>query len=90
MTGSHGPEHVNATPRTEELLQLAAKRFLASARSEDLGKLRDHPEDYVSAISEYFRLRPYRSWFNKREWLLEGLGVSYYGTDVGTALHTDM
>ncbi|MCY4227702.1 MAG: hypothetical protein OXF20_08435 [Gammaproteobacteria bacterium] len=47
---------------------------------------------YLEAMSRYFCIAPYRSWFNSFEPLLNGMGSSYYH-DQGfesVALHTDI
>jgi hypothetical protein len=46
--------------------------------------------DYISALSAYFTVSPYRSWFDFYEHALNGLGASYYGAADATALHTDI
>ncbi|MFI4977374.1 MAG: hypothetical protein ACHQC8_01655 [Solirubrobacterales bacterium] len=46
---------------------------------------------YLRTLNEYFRLNPYRQWFDPSfEPLLSGLGASYYGGGDSTALHTDL
>lgn len=45
---------------------------------------------YISALTEYFRVAPYRSWFGWFEELLIGMGASYYPGQDNTALHTDL
>ncbi len=46
---------------------------------------------YLDALGRYFSEAPYRRWFDGSfEPLLEGLGCSYYGGELGTALHTDI
>jgi len=46
--------------------------------------------DYISALNAYFRAIPYRDWFDFFEQGLNGLGASYYGNAIATALHTDI
>ncbi len=46
--------------------------------------------DYIFALNAYFRAKPYRSWFDFYEQGLNGLGASYYGNAIATALHTDI
>jgi len=48
-----------------------------------------HYEEYLWALSNYFRNKPYKGWFNSFEALLNGLGCSYYNKGGNTALHTD-
>ena len=49
------------------------------------------PGTYLDAMSAYFRVDPYRSWFAAFEPLLTGAGSSYYeGKGTSTALHTDI
>ena len=57
-----------------------------------LGTNRDRePEQYLDAMSAYFRTYPYRSWFGTFEPLLNGAGSSYYANgEASTALHTDI
>lgn len=45
---------------------------------------------YLTALNGYFRCDPYRTWFDWFEQVLLGLGVSYYGHEPNTALHTDL
>jgi hypothetical protein len=46
---------------------------------------------YLRSLNEYFRLNPYRKWFDPSfEPLLSGLGASYYAGCDSTALHTDL
>jgi hypothetical protein len=46
---------------------------------------------YLRSLNEYFRLNPYRKWFNPSfEPLLNGAGTSYYDGHDSTALHTDL
>lgn len=49
------------------------------------------PAQYVAAMSRYFRVEPYRRWFNSLEPILNGAGSSYYPQRASsTALHTDL
>ncbi len=48
------------------------------------------PHDYLAAMSDYFRAKPYSRWFNAFEPLLNGMNASYYGHKLSTALHTDL
>lgn len=46
---------------------------------------------YIESLNDYFRVAPYRSWFNPSfEELLRGLGASYYDGAASIALHTDL
>ena len=47
-------------------------------------------EDYGAALNDYFRQRPYRSWFPWFDKVLRGMEASYYDGEVNTALHTDL
>lgn len=44
----------------------------------------------LAALSAYFRVEPYRSWFASYEPVLNGAGASYYSGHPSTALHTDL
>jgi hypothetical protein len=45
---------------------------------------------YLRSLNEYFRLNPYRKWFDPSfEPMLSGVGASYYAGRYSTALHTD-
>jgi hypothetical protein len=46
--------------------------------------------NYAAALNDYFRVAPYRRWFDSYEPIRKGMGVSYYGQPGGTALHTDL
>jgi hypothetical protein len=46
--------------------------------------------EYLAALNSYFRIEPYRSWFDSYEPLLNGMGASFYDGAEGTALHTDI
>lgn len=48
------------------------------------------PQRYLDALSAYFRVQPYRSWFNSFEPFLQGLWASYFERRPSTALHTDL
>ena len=43
----------------------------------------------LDACCSYFRQNPYAGWFNRLEFVLSGLNVSYYD-DAGTACHFDL
>jgi hypothetical protein len=46
---------------------------------------------YRSALDDYFRIDPYRAWFQPSfEELLLGLGASFFGRAENAALHTDL
>lgn len=46
---------------------------------------------YLRSLNDYFRLNPYRKWFDPSfEPLLSGVGASYYAGCDSTALHTDL
>ena len=45
---------------------------------------------YLRALSAYFSISPYRSWFRSFEPLLNGAESSYYSGATSTALHTDI
>jgi hypothetical protein len=47
-------------------------------------------DQYVQALSDYFRTEPYRRWFNAYEPVLNGAESSYYDGYENTALHTDI
>jgi hypothetical protein len=66
-------------------------RFPA-ARSLGDGHPVDAPETLIKqALDDYFRGQPYRGWFNPSfERVLNGFGVSFYGAERGTALHTEI
>lgn len=48
------------------------------------------PSRYLAAMSAYFDIDPYSTWFNTFEPLLEGMGASFYGDGMSRALHTDI
>jgi hypothetical protein len=48
------------------------------------------PDEYLRSLDAYFRTGPYRSWFDSFEWLLRGMGASYYAGAESVALHTDI
>lgn len=62
------------------------RRFPLAAATADDG---DH-SSYVESLSAYFRSDPYRKWFGSFEWLLNGMGASYYDGETSTVLHTDI
>ena len=41
-------------------------------------------------LAGYFKHDPYESWFDSYEWVLTGLGASYYRGSCATTLHTDL
>ena len=45
---------------------------------------------YLSSLEGYFRVNPYRRWFDSYEHALLGLRASYYGQEPNAALHTDI
>ena len=45
---------------------------------------------YLEALNEYYRVTPYRRWFNTFSGLLHGLDASFYGDQPNVALHTDL
>ena len=47
-------------------------------------------DQYLDALSAYFRADPYAGWFGAWEPLLNGAGTSYYPGAASTALHTDI
>lgn len=47
-------------------------------------------ESYLAALNAYFQETPYLRWFNTYSGLLQGLEASFDGTQVNTALHTDL
>jgi hypothetical protein len=47
------------------------------------------PMEYLRTLDSYFVTKPYDNWFASFEWLLRGMGASYYGGP-SVALHTDM
>ena len=49
----------------------------------------DH-DNYVRALSSYFREAPYGSWFGTFEGLLNGMDASFYDGSPNTASHTDI
>ena len=66
-------------------------RFSAAAGLRGLYSysLQDY-DAYIAALSNYFRVEPYRSWFATYDGLLEGLDASFYDGFPNTALHTDI
>lgn len=46
--------------------------------------------DYIQSLSDYYKINPYRRWFNCYEPILNGLEASYYGTEKNVVLHTDI
>ncbi|MGK2848739.1 MAG: hypothetical protein ACSLEX_01600 [Minisyncoccota bacterium] len=46
--------------------------------------------DYIQSLSDYYKINPYRLWFNCYEPILNGLEASYYGTEKNVVLHTDI
>ena len=49
-----------------------------------------NPDRYLDALSEYFRIDPYSSWFSAFEPMLNSLEASYYDGQPSTVLHTDI
>lgn len=47
-------------------------------------------DEYMGALTGYFRTAPYRMWFDPFEKVLEGMGCSYYDFAPNAALHTDL
>jgi len=47
-------------------------------------------EQYLDALSDYFRTNHYDKWFQSFEPLLNGMTASYYDRHISTALHTDI
>jgi hypothetical protein len=47
------------------------------------------PMEYLRTLDSYFVTKPYDNWFASFEWLLRGMGASYYGGP-SVALHTDI
>lgn len=46
---------------------------------------------YLRTLNDYFRVSPYRDWFDLSfEGILRGMGASYYDDEQSTALHTDL
>ena len=45
---------------------------------------------YLQSLYSYFRIWPYRGWFDFYEQALQGMGASYYGERANVALHTDI
>ena len=64
-------------------------RFPAATGLSGLHSPPDH-DGYITALSNYFRVEPYRSWFATYDGLLEGLDASFYDEYPNTALHTDI
>ena len=54
------------------------------------GPMERDPDRYLSAMSSYYRIDPYRAWFSAFEPLLNGAGASYYPGHASTSLHTDI
>ena len=55
------------------------------------GIAKPSPEVYFGAMSDYFRIDPYSSWFDSSfRSILAGLGASFDGSLESTALHTDI
>jgi len=54
------------------------------------GLVRDDARGLLRVLDDYFRVDPYRSWFQSYEPVLNGLGASYYEGPASTALHTDL
>lgn len=47
-------------------------------------------EEYIAALSAYFRENPYRQWFAWYEHVLLGMESSFYSGTKNTAIHTDL
>ena len=54
------------------------------------GVAANDPDRYLAALSDYFRVDPYRGWFGSFEPMLNGLEASYYDGGPSTVLHTDI
>jgi hypothetical protein len=71
----------------------AADPFLRFRAAEGLD-LRDRSEAarsaYLVALHDYFRIAPYRSWFDWFEQVLRGMGASFYDGAPNTAVHADL
>jgi hypothetical protein len=65
------------------------ERFPAATQLKGLETAVDH-DNYVRALSSYFREAPYGSWFGTFEGLLNGMDASFYDGSPNTALHTDI
>jgi hypothetical protein len=50
----------------------------------------DTPDEYLRSLDAYFETAAYRSWFDSFEYLLRGMGASYYAGAASIALHTDI
>lgn len=47
-------------------------------------------DDHEGALSDYFRVEPYRAWFASYRPVLQGLDADYYDGAPSTAIHTDI
>ncbi|MBI4338126.1 MAG: hypothetical protein HY683_09910 [Chloroflexi bacterium] len=45
---------------------------------------------YLASLNSYFRVSPYKGWFQSFDPILQGLSASYYPGDRSRALHTDL
>jgi hypothetical protein len=78
---------VGLNPSREEFPRAAPFRRFPGSEAMD----GDDPMAYVASLNAYFRIDPYTTWFNPSfEPILRGLGASYYGAALSTALHTDL
>jgi len=46
--------------------------------------------DYLGALNSYFRVDPYKLWFDSYEPALSGMDASYYDGPTARAIHTDV
>jgi hypothetical protein len=71
-----------------------ADRFLRFPSARDLSLSVDPSKRrpaFIRALDDYFRLEPYRPWFDRGfERVLNGMATSYYQGQPSTALHTDL
>jgi hypothetical protein len=73
-------------PEGDRFLRFPAARLLTAPPASAIQGL-----DYVSALDSYFRLAPYRRWFDQGfERVLNGLSATYYEGLPNAALHTDL
>jgi len=65
-------------------------RFRAAERVDLRNSGEPARASYLSALHDYFRIAPYRTWFDWFEQVLHGIGASFYDGAPNTAVHSDL
>lgn len=82
---------VGLNPSLEEFPSHNPFKRFASFEGVDFSTLDDSlTETYLCGLNQYFKGRKEWKWFSSFEPILKGMGVSYFGAPVGTAIHTDL